>query len=101
MARPKSTRTTTSSTPAGRTTDARDRTIYTHNLWLNYLKPVSLGLVVSPSALRVAQVDLPLQSPDAQNALLALTAARAVSEDEDPDATGPTRILPDLRAFLV
>ena len=44
--------------------------VYTHNLWLNYLKPVSLGLVVSPNALRAAQVELPLQSPEAQNALL-------------------------------
>ena len=38
---------------------ARDRTLYTHNLWLNYLKPVSLGLVFSPGALRAAQIELP------------------------------------------
>jgi N-6 DNA Methylase len=87
-------------TTARRPLDAGDRTIYTHNLWLNYLKPVSLGLVVSPNALRVAQVDLPLQSPEAQNALLDLTVAKAIPEDEDPDASVSTRILPDLRAFL-
>ena len=37
----------TAAAPHG--TSAGDRTIYTHNLWLNYLKPVSLGLVVSPT----------------------------------------------------
>ena len=100
MGRPKATRAPAASTTARRPLDAGDRTIYTHNLWLNYLKPVSLGLVVSPSALRVAQVDLPLQSPEAQNALLDLTVAKAVPEDEDPDASVSTRILPDLRAFL-
>ena len=57
MARPKATKTPTASTTARRPLDAGDRTIYTHNLWLNYLKPVSLGLVVSPGALRVAQGD--------------------------------------------
>ena len=45
-------------------------------------------------------MDLPLQSPEAQNALLGLTVAKAVAEDEDPDASGTTRILPDLHAFL-
>ena len=100
MGRPKATKAPAGSTTARRPLDAGDRTIYTHNLWLNYLKPVSLGLVVSPHALRVAQVDLPLQSPEAQNALLDLTVAKAVPEDEDPDASVSTRILPDLRAFL-
>jgi hypothetical protein len=104
MARPKANRTATRSqtttTAAGRSTDARDRTVYTHNLWLNYLKPVSLGLVVSPGALRLAQVELSLQSPDAQNALLNLTVPRPPSDDDDPDANLPARILPDLRAFL-
>src|SRR4051794_30934418 len=101
MGRPKSTKNPAASTTARRPLDAGDRTIYTHNLWLNYLKPVSLGLVVSPSALRVAQVDLPLQSSEAQNALLALTVSKAVPEDEDPDASDSTRILRDLRSFLI
>ena len=58
-----------------RGTAASDRTLYTHNLWLNYLKPVSLGLVFSPSALRAAQVELPPQASDAQRALEAMTVA--------------------------
>ena len=53
---------------APRATGSADRTLYTHNLWLNYLKPVSLGLVFSSSALRSAQIELPLQSADAQRA---------------------------------
>ena len=64
---------------APRGTSANDRTLYTHNLWLNYLKPVSLGLVFSPNALRAAQVELPLQSADAQHALEALSISKPLS----------------------
>ena len=83
---------------------AGDRTLYTHNLWLNYLKPVSIGLVASPNALRLAQGDLPLQDGAAQHALLALAAARPAADGEEPrddDPRGAGVLLPDLRAVLV
>jgi hypothetical protein len=80
---------------------SRDRTIDSHNLWLNYLKPVSLGLVVSPNALRTAQVELPLQSPEAQRALEAQTVARPLPDDApDADREHPPRIIRDTRALL-
>jgi hypothetical protein len=47
-----------------RATSANDRTLYTHNIWLNYQKPVSLVLVFSSNALRAAQIELPLQAAE-------------------------------------
>jgi len=85
---------------APRGTSANDRTLYTHNLWLNYLKPVSLGLVFSSNALRSAQIELPLQSADAQRALEALTTPKPLSDDEDADHENPPRTLRSTGAFL-
>jgi hypothetical protein len=82
---------------------AQDRTLYAHNLYLNYLKPVSLGLVVSPNALRTAQIELPLQSPEAQKDLEATTAPVVGLEDDDaadPLAPGPSRALAGTAEFL-
>ena len=80
---------------------SRDRTIDSHNFWLNYLKPVSLGLVVSPNALRTAQIELPLQSPDAQRALESQTVARPLPDDApDADREHPPRLIRDARALL-
>ena len=59
----------TTTTASPRATGAGDRTLYTHNVWLNYLKPVALGLVFLASALRAAQIELPLDSAEAQLAL--------------------------------
>src|SRR5262249_36771638 len=75
-----------------------DRAVYTHNLWLNYLKPVSLGLVFSPNALRAAQVELPPNAFEAQNALEALTGPVPVGPDDDPELA--VRTLAEPRAFL-
>jgi len=92
---------TTRAPSAPRGNAARDRTLYTHNLWLNYLKPVSLGLVFSPSALRAAQIELPLQASDAQRALDALTVAIPVAADNDEDdAENRPRMLCGLEPFL-
>ena len=68
MARRRASTSSTAPTAAPRAANVNDRTLYTHNLWLNYLKPVSLGLVFSASALRAAQIELPLDSADAQRA---------------------------------
>ena len=96
-----STVTTTRAPSAPRGNAARDRTLYTHNLWLNYLKPVSLGLVFSPSALRAAQIELPLQASDAQRALDALTVAIPVAADNDEDdQENRPRMLRGLEPFL-
>ena len=103
MARRRSTSTvtTTRAPSAPRGNAARDRTLYTHNLWLNYLKPVSLGLVFSPSALRAAQIELPLQASDAQRALDALTVAIPVAADNDEDdQENRPRMLRGLEPFL-
>ena len=92
---------TTRAPSAPRGNAARDRTLYTHNLWLNYLKPVSLGLVFSPSALRAAQIELPLQASDAQRALDALTVAVPVAADNDEDDQEKRpRLLRGLEPFL-
>ena len=99
VARPKSSK--TPSTTVRRSTAANrdnDRAVYTHNLWLNYLKPVSLGLVFSPNALRAAQVELPPNVSEAQKALESLTTLLPVSADADP--TESTRVLGDSRAYL-
>jgi len=85
---------------APRGASANDRTLYTHNLWLNYLKPVSLGLVFSPNALRAAQIELPLQSAEAQRALEALTISRSVTDDEETDHENLPRTLRSTREFL-
>jgi len=99
MARRRSPTAGTASAPrAG--TNAGDRTLYTHNLWLNYLKPVSLGLVFSTNALRTAQVELPLQAPEDQQDLLALTVAKPAAGDDADEAWESTRVLADTRAFL-
>ncbi len=87
----------TASAPRG--TSPTDRTLYTHNLWLNYLKPVSLGLVFSPDALRAAQIELPLQSADAQRSLEAQTIALPVPDD-DADHENLPRTLRGTREFL-
>jgi len=95
-------RASTSNTAAAapRATSVNDRTLYTHNLWLNYLKPVSLGLVFSPNALRAAQVELPLQSADAQRALEALCISKPVGDDEETNLENPPRMLHNTREFL-
>ncbi len=100
MARPKSSTARPPSSRRNATGGERDndRAVYTHNLWLNYLKPVSLGLVFSPNALRAAQVELPLNASDAQNALDGLTKRLHVGEDADPDES--VLSLADPRAFL-
>ena len=93
-----STPSTAAAAPRG--ASVNDRTLYTHNLWLNYLKPVSLGLVFSPSALRAAQVELPLQSAEAQRALEALSVSRPETDDEETEHENPARILRSTREFL-
>ena len=93
MARRRASTPGTATAVAPRGTSANDRTLYTHNLWLNYLKPVSLGLVFSSNALRAAQIELPLQSADAQRALEALTIPKPLSDDEDADHENPPRTL--------
>ena len=93
MARRRASTPGTATAVAPRGTSANDRTLYTHNLWLNYLKPVSLGLVFSSNALRSAQIELPLQSADAQRALEALTTPKPLSDDEDADHENPPRTL--------
>jgi hypothetical protein len=80
---------------------AKDRTLYVHNLWLNYLKPVSLGLVFSPGALRAAQIDLPLQDADAQRALEAITEVVPAAEGDEVDETADNaRVLRGIRPLL-
>ena len=91
---------TTNTAAALHGTSVNDRTLYTHNLWLNYLKPVSLGLVFSSNALRAAQIELPLQAAEAQRALEALTIPRPMSDDEDADHENPPRMLRNTREFL-
>ena len=100
MARRRASTSNTATAAAPRGTSANDRTLYTHNLWLNYLKPVSLGLVFSSNALRAAQIELPLQSADAQRALEALSISRPVTDDEETDHENPPRTLRSTREFL-
>jgi hypothetical protein len=99
VARPKSS-TARPATPRRSSAGNRDndRAVYTHNLWLNYLKPVSLGLVFSPNALRAAQVELPPNVSEAQKALETLTKRLSVEDDADPDEA--IRILSDPHTFL-
>ena len=62
---------------------------------------MSLGLVFSPSALRAAQIELPLQASDAQRALDALTVAIPVAADnDDDDQENRPRMLRGLEPFL-
>jgi len=100
MARRRASTPNTTAAAAPRGTSTNDRTLYTHNLWLNYLKPVSLGLVFSSNALRAAQIELPLQSPDAQRGLEALSISRPVTDDEETDHENPPRMLRSTREFL-
>ena len=78
-------------------------TLYTHNLWLNYLKPVSLGLVFSTNALPPPRSSCRSSPPDAQRALEALTIPRPVTtdhENNDHDHENPPRTLRNTRQFL-
>ena len=100
MARRRASTSNTALAAAPRATNANDRTLYTHNLWLNYLKPVSLGLVLSSNALRAAQIELPLQAAEAQRGLEALTVQRPATDEEDLDQENPPRTLRDTREFL-
>jgi len=100
MARRRASTPNTTAAAAPRGTSTNDRTLYTHNLWLNYLKPVSLGLVFSSNALRTAQIELPLQSADAQRALEALSISKPVTDDEETDHENPPRMLRNTREFL-
>ena len=100
MARRRTSTPNTAAATAPRRASPNDRTLYTHNLWLNYLKPVSLGLVFSPNALRAAQIELPLQSAEAQRALEALTISRPVADDDETDHENPPRTLRGTREFL-
>jgi hypothetical protein len=97
MARRRASTSTAALATAPRATNANDRTLYTHNLWLNYLKPVSLGLVFSSNALRAAQIELPLQAAEAQRALEALTIPRPMSDEEDVNQENPPRTLRDTK----
>ena len=92
MARRRVSTSSTAQTATPRAANVNDRTLFTHNLWLNYLKPVSLGLVFSSNALRAAQIELPLHSAEAQRALEALTIPRPVTHDDDIDHENPPRI---------
>src|SRR6202522_1643878 len=101
MARRRTSAASTITAVAARPTASGERTISTHNLWLNYLKPVSLGLVFSSSALRAAQIELPLQSADAQRALEALTVPLPQTDDAEFDQENPPRTLCGTREFLI
>jgi hypothetical protein len=101
MARRRPSTLTVATAPHPHGTASNDKTLYTHNLWLNYLKPVSLGLVFSANALRSAQIELPLQSAEAQKAFEELTILKPVTDDNDVSLENPPRILRSTREFLI
>ncbi len=77
--KPASSTSAKSSTASAKAGARRDLEI--HNEWLNYLKPVSIGLVFSPNALRQAQFIPDTKSTQAQKALEPFTAPLPIGDD--------------------
>ena len=80
MARKRTTSTATTASRNAAKSGAR-RDLELHNQWLNYLQPVSIGLVFSPNALRVAQFVPDATDSAAQKALAQLT--RPLPQEDD------------------
>ena len=82
MAKKRTTSTATTSRAAASAKAGARRDLELHNLWLNYLQPVSIGLVFSPNALRVAQFIPEYNGTSAQKALEPFTIPLPQADDE-------------------